>query len=53
VRVFSDAVPQPVAARYAYAVTPESCSLYNRDGLPASPFWSVPEMLRYDPGLPE
>ena len=53
VRVFSDAVPQPVAARYAYAVTPESCSLYNRDGLPASPFCSQPAMLAYDPQLPE
>ena len=53
VRVFSDAVPQPVAARYAYAVTPEPCSLYNRDGLPASPFCSQPAMLTYDPQLPE
>jgi sialate O-acetylesterase len=34
-------------------VTPESCSLYNRDGLPASPFCSQPAMLAYDPQLPE
>jgi sialate O-acetylesterase len=51
--VASAAVPQPVAARYAYAVTPEHCSLYNREGLPASPFCSQPAMLVYDPQLPE
>jgi sialate O-acetylesterase len=50
--VTSNKVPQPVAARYAYGVTPEGCNLYNRDGLPASPFCSKPGLLRYDPGLP-
>ena len=31
-------VPQPVAVRYAYALNPDGCNLYNRAGLPASPF---------------
>lgn len=43
----------PVAVRYAYSVNPENCNLYNRDGLPASPFCSRPELLTYDPKLPE
>jgi sialate O-acetylesterase len=46
-------VQVPVAVRYAYAVSPENCNLYNRDGLPASPFCSKPGLLQYDPGLPE
>ncbi|HEX8914178.1 MAG TPA: sialate O-acetylesterase [Humisphaera sp.] len=36
--VSSPAVPKPVAVRYAFASNPEGCNLYNRDGLPASPF---------------
>jgi sialate O-acetylesterase len=28
----------PVAVRYAYSMNPEGANLYNRDGLPASPF---------------
>lgn len=43
----------PTAVRYAYTVNPENCGLYNRDGLPASPFCSRPELLIYDPKLPE
>lgn len=39
-------VPAPVAVRYAWASNPEGCNLYNREGLPASPFrtdtWKVP-----------
>jgi sialate O-acetylesterase len=35
--VSSPDVPQPVALRYAWADNPE-CNLYNREGLPASPF---------------
>ena len=31
-------VPKPVAVRYAWAINPEGANLYNRDGLPASPF---------------
>lgn len=38
--VSSTNVPQPVAVRYAYSSNPEGCNLYNREGLPASPFES-------------
>jgi len=31
-------VPVPVKARYAYSMNPKGNKLYNRDGLPASPF---------------
>jgi len=51
--VTCDEVASPVAVRYAYAVNPENCNLYNRDGLPTSPFCSRPELLSYDPKLPE
>ena len=46
-------VSAPIAVRYAYAVTPNNCNLYNRDGLPASPFCSRPDLLSYDPKLPK
>ena len=36
--VWSDAVPDPVAVRYAWANNPSDATLYNRDGLPAAPF---------------
>lgn len=36
--VRSDKVPSPVAVRYAYSLNPKGPKLYNRDGLPASPF---------------
>ena len=36
--VESAAVAAPVAVRYAYASNPEGANLYNRDGIPASPF---------------
>jgi len=36
----SDKVPQPVAVRYAFSTNPAGANLYNRDGLPASPFRS-------------
>jgi sialate O-acetylesterase len=31
-------VPDPVAIRYAFSMNPQGANLYNRDGLPASPF---------------
>jgi sialate O-acetylesterase len=37
VLVWSDKVPEPVAVRYAWASNP-GCNLYNKEGLPASPF---------------
>jgi sialate O-acetylesterase len=36
--VWSDAVRTPVAVRYAWANNPEGANLFNREGLPASPF---------------
>lgn len=36
--VSSPEVAKPVAVRYAYSANPVGCNLYNRDGLPASPF---------------
>ena len=36
--VWSDQVKQPVSVRYAWADNPEGANLYNKEGLPASPF---------------
>jgi sialate O-acetylesterase len=33
-------VPNPIAIRYAVSINPAGANLYNRDGLPASPFSS-------------
>jgi sialate O-acetylesterase len=38
--VSSPSVPAPVAVRYAFAGNPLGCNLYNKAGLPASPFRS-------------
>lgn len=34
----SPEVEKPVAVRYAYSMNPEGANLYNKEGLPASPF---------------
>jgi sialate O-acetylesterase len=36
--VWSDKVTNPVTVRYAWADNPEGANLYNKEGLPASPF---------------
>ncbi len=36
--VRSEAVPEPIAVRYAWSNNPEGANLYNVEGLPASPF---------------
>ncbi|GIV38054.1 MAG: 9-O-acetylesterase [Cyclobacteriaceae bacterium] len=36
--VWNNAVSRPVAVRYAWADNPEGANLYNKEGLPASPF---------------
>jgi sialate O-acetylesterase len=36
--VHATQVPAPVAVRYAFATNPEGANLFNRDGMPASPF---------------
>ncbi len=38
VLVSSPKVKDPIAVRYAYSMNPEGANLYNRNGLPASPF---------------
>lgn len=44
--VRADPVAAPVAVRYAFEINPAGANLYNREGLPASPFrtddWPVP-----------
>jgi sialate O-acetylesterase len=40
VTVSSPQVKEPVAVRYAYQMNPDGANLYNREGLPASPFRS-------------
>ena len=36
--VWNDKVANPIAVRYAWADNPEGTNLYNKEGLPASPF---------------
>lgn len=36
--VWNDSVQNPIAVRYAWADNPEGANLYNKEGLPASPF---------------
>lgn len=36
--VWSDQIQNPIAVRYAWADNPEGANLYNKEGLPASPF---------------
>lgn len=36
--VWNDRIPNPIAVRYAWADNPENANLYNKEGLPASPF---------------
>jgi sialate O-acetylesterase len=50
--VRNERLPRPAAVRYAYAINPQQCRLYNRDRLPASPFCSHPELLMFEPELP-
>lgn len=38
VTVSSPKVKEPVAVRYAFSTNPAGCNLYNKEGLPASPF---------------
>ncbi len=38
VEVWSENIEKPLAVRYAWADNPEGANLYNKEGLPASPF---------------
>ena len=46
--VYSDKVENPLAVRYAWGDNPDDANLYNREGLPASPF-----RTDYWPGITE
>ncbi len=37
---WSDSISRPIGVRYAWADTPQGANLYNKEGLPASPFWA-------------
>ncbi|WP_379155738.1 sialate O-acetylesterase [Paenibacillus sp. sgz5001063] len=39
--VWHDEIPDPAQVRYAWADNPDTANLYNREGLPASPFSTV------------
>jgi sialate O-acetylesterase len=39
--VWSEKVTEPTAVRYAYQSNPAKANLYNKEGLPASPFTTV------------
>ncbi len=41
VEVTSEKVPSPVGVQYAYNAVPENSNLYNKAGLPATPFASI------------
>jgi sialate O-acetylesterase len=41
--VWCDAVAHPVTVRYAWADNPQDANLYNKEGLPASPFTTASE----------
>ncbi|MFT7643103.1 MAG: sialate O-acetylesterase [Pirellulaceae bacterium] len=51
--VKSKDVSAPKAVRYGYAIDPQHCHLYNRDGLPASPFCSSAKYLTFVPDIPQ
>jgi sialate O-acetylesterase len=36
--IWNESIPRPVAVRYAWADNPQGANLYNKEGLPASPF---------------
>lgn len=36
--VSSPKIKEPAAVRYGWSINPEGCNLYNKEGLPASPF---------------
>ena len=38
VLVWNDRITQPMYVRYAWADNPDGANLYNKEGLPASPF---------------
>ena len=50
--VTSNAVPEPVGVQYAYSAAPQNASLYNKAGLPATPFAAVDGKLIFEEDEP-
>ena len=48
VEVISDKVPQPVGVQYAYSSVPKNSNLYNKAGLPATPFAAIDGKLIFE-----
>ena len=46
--VTSKQVPKPIGVQYAYSAVPENSNLYNKAGLPATPFASVNGKLIFE-----
>lgn len=46
--VTSEKVPQPTGVQYAYSAVPENSNLYNKAGLPATPFAAVDGKLIFE-----
>ncbi|MEM7395792.1 MAG: hypothetical protein AAF492_25955, partial [Verrucomicrobiota bacterium] len=46
--VRSSAVPQPIGVQYAYSASPIDSNLYNREGLPATPFAAIDGKLIFE-----
>lgn len=46
--VSSKNVPKPIGVQYAYSAVPENSNLYNKAGLPATPFASVDGKLIFE-----
>ena len=50
--VTSNAVPEPVGVQYAYSAAPQNANLYNKSGLPATPFAAVDGKLVFEEDEP-
>ena len=48
VEVISSNVPVPIGVQYAYSAVPEQSNLYNRAGLPATPFALIDEKFIFE-----
>ncbi|OHB51558.1 MAG: 9-O-acetylesterase [Planctomycetes bacterium GWF2_41_51] len=49
--VWNDSIAEPAAVRYAWADNPEGANLYNKEGLPASPFRTEEKFNYFSPSI--